>query len=709
MITAVPKVGNFDPQPRTVSKSARRSDIQGLRAILMAQVLLYHAWRIGSPIGVDSFIMVSAYLMTSSFLRRTEAGKMPFFVERWGNTFKRLLPPLVVVVLTTLGASLLILPADRWREITIQSFASVTYWENWRLAAVSADYYADDHALSSPLQHLWSMSMQGQIFLLWPLLMTICVVLARKLKTSPRGLVVAAFGILAALSLLWLIFFSPDNASIYFDTRSRIWEFALGSMIAALSPWLRLPRHLTRALVLVAFTVLVVYCLVSIGTYPGPMAAVPMLAVSTILLFNPAAPNDAVGRTLSWRPLVALGDISYAVYLVHWPIFVLYLAYAEKAQLGIRSGLFLIAVSILLGWLLTMLVDDPLRKLPWSYRSVGNKYKMIVIWLAIGLIPVFGVYQWIDIKTSEFRMDVEVVTGPDLETPQGNESLTDQIPVAGPGSDRHPGARVLLGGAKSNFKGIEPIPDALVASDMSQYSGECPPNATRILGEDNARFCSIYGDPSTADKKVLIAGNSHAQQLLMWQVPPFVEAQHGAAVAMLRGGCAWTMPGYFDDACSDQNQAILDYVDVYQPDYAFMVVSFSHPGSPEETLVTGVAELIEELTSRGITVIGVSDTLRATEDLFECSDERPDDAPFGGCLLAEDENFSNESDVAQLFDIDGFHYIDMRDAYCVDGVCPTIIGNIIVYFDSNHVTTAYSRSVAPFFSQRVLDAINTID
>ncbi|MFC2641905.1 MAG: acyltransferase family protein, partial [Propionibacterium acidifaciens] len=133
----------------------RRKDIQGLRAVCMMQVLAYHAWRIGSPIGVDAFIMISAYLMTGSFVRRTEAGRMPFFAERWANTFKRLLPPLVVTVLATLGASALILPQTRWDELITQGFASVTYWQNWRLAAVSANYFAANRGVASPLQHLW--------------------------------------------------------------------------------------------------------------------------------------------------------------------------------------------------------------------------------------------------------------------------------------------------------------------------------------------------------------------------------------------------------------------------------------------------------------------------------------------------------------------------------------------------------------------------
>ncbi len=705
-VEVVPQ-GTMPAAPTRTQASLHRGDIQGLRAVLMAQVLLYHAWQIGSPIGVDAFIMVSAYLMTSSFLRRTEAGRMPFFVERWGNTFKRLLPPLVLVVLATLSASLVILPAARWREITIQSFASITYWENWRLAAVSADYYADDHALSSPLQHLWSMSMQGQVFLLWPVIMTICVLLARKVKARPRALVAAAFGLLAVASLTWLVFLSPDDASVYFDTRSRIWEFALGSMIAALEPWLKVRRGFARWLVPIAFAVLMVYCLVPIGTYPGPMAAVPMLSVSAILLFSPTVPSDVVGRVLSWELLVSLGDISYAVYLVHWPIFVLYLAQSGGVQLGVVDGLALIAVSVALGWALTKGVDDPLRKMRWANRSTWNKYKMVLIWLAVGLIPVGAVYQWITSKTATLERQDEVILEPtgDGAGEASGDAIDMTVPLSGPGSNAHPGARVLLGDAESDFAGIPPIPDSLVATEQPQYSGECPAEAATILGEDNARFCSTYGDLASASKKAVVAGSSHAQQLLLWQILPLLDSQDGAAVSMLRGGCPWTMPGNFDEACSNQNQAVLDYVDLYHPDYAFLVVTLSTAASAEETLVPGVVELVEELTSRGITVFGISDSIRADQNLFECSDSRPDDGPIGGCLLPEDENFSDDFSLEGLPEIDGYHHIDMRDAYCVNGVCPTIIGNMNVYFDSNHVTTAYSRSVAPFFSQRVLDAI----
>ncbi|WP_147385456.1 acyltransferase family protein, partial [Propionibacterium ruminifibrarum] len=221
------------------------------------------------------------------------------------------------------AVSMVVLPRTRWGELITQGIASVTYWQNWRLAVVSADYFAANRGVASPLQHLWSMSMQGQVFLAWPLLMALCVVLARALHAKPRLVVLTAFLLTTAVSLYWLVAVASRGRAIYFDTRARVWEFALGSAVAAAAPWIR-PRGVV-ALVLswVGFVTLVVYCVVPIGHYPGPMAAVPMLAVSVILLADAAPVGGSVQRLLSWRPLVALGDMSYSVYLIHWPVFVL--------------------------------------------------------------------------------------------------------------------------------------------------------------------------------------------------------------------------------------------------------------------------------------------------------------------------------------------------------------------------------------------------
>lgn len=701
-----------------VARSAQRADIQGLRALLMAQVLLFHAWTIGSPIGVDSFILVSAFLMTASFVRRSEAGRMPFFIERWGNTFKRLLPPLVVVVLATLAATFMFLPATRWKETTIQAFASLTYWENWRLVEVAADYYANDHGLSSPLQHLWSMSMQGQIFLIWPLLMTLCVLFARKVRVGIRQTVVVAFGVITVLSLVWLLLWAPEDGSVYFDTRARIWEFAFGSMVAAAAPWLKLGKRAASVVTFIALAVLIVFCLVSIGSYPGPMAIVPMACVSVLLLYVPVLGNQGVERILGWRPLAALGDISYSVYLIHWPIFVIFLAYTGQNEFGLFEGTVLILISVALAWLLTKLVDDPIRKLPWANASTPHKYAVVALCLTIGLAPVGATYWWISSKAARAEdLYTDTATQPSGAQSELSMEPYTAMPESGPGSAQFPGARILMEDMGDPLFLEPPIPDPIQDALYSEWGGECSDDFNASIADAKSAWCTAHGDPELSEARVLVAGSSHAEQLLVAQIVPLLDANNWSAYAVLRGNCPWTMPGadILDDRaevveeCSLINTALLDQLDVYQPDYALLVVTLTGVPSTNEVVVPGIYELVQELTSRGITVIGVRDNLRADIDLRECSTERPADAPYGGCLLLESDYFSSEDPTIELQEIPGFHLIEYRDMYCTEGVCPTIIGNIYTYFDSNHISGEYAISMAPFFSERIALALGLVD
>ncbi len=650
----------------------------------MVQVLLFHAWNVGSPIGVDAFIMISAFLMTSSFVRRSEAGAMPFFVERWATTFKRLLPPLAIVVLSTVGASLVVLPASRWREILVQAFASMTYWQNWRLVTVSADYFAGDHAAASPLQHLWwSMSMQGQVFLVWPVLLTLCVMGARALHTKVRPVAFFAFTSLTVASLLWLLGAAPTDGSAYFDTRARIWEFSLGSALAVAAPWIRVAPRYARLLSWTGLAVLLLFGLVSIGTYPGPMAAIPILATSAILLFPSEQSETGVGRILSLRPLTGLGGISYAVYLSHWPLFVIYLGATGQSRLGVWEGALLIVASVGAAWLFTRLVEDPIRTSPRINATIWTKGVTVLVSLALGTAPV----------------GVGLVL---LDRASAQQS-EDQLAVE---DAEHPGASVLLGEARADFtEPAVPGPLALDA-EWAGFTERCEgTGGDRFDDVDHNYYCRQFGDDADAAARVLIGGDSHTFQLIVGQIEPLLEDQNWMAQSVFGAACSWGLPEAYEGRCAERNESLLGYVDEFDPDYVALMVTSAAADSPDETLRPGVRGLIEELTSRGITVLGVRDNPRSQEDLYECSSERPSDSPYGGCLLLQSQYLPSSGPAAELEGIEGFKLIDMSDAYCVDGVCPTIIGNVHVYLDNSHVGATYSATVAPYFSSRVLAAL----
>ncbi len=648
----------------------------------MIQVLLYHAWSVGSPIGVDAFIMISAFLMTSSFIRRSEAGRTPFFLERWANTFKRLVPPLSIVVVLTVWASRVIMPPARFPEILAQGIASLTYWQNWRLVSVAADYYADDHALASPLQHLWSMSMQGQVFLLWPVLMTLCVLVARLIRKPVRPVAFVAFALLAGASLAWLELAAPDNGGVYFDTRSRIWEFALGSALACAQPWLGGLRNLARGsvarlLAWAGLAVLVTYSLVPIGTYPGPMAAVPMLATSAILLFPSGDHRRGASRLLSMRPLVALGDVSYSVYLIHWPLFVFSLNISGQESLGVGDGLILIVVSIALAVGLTRLVEHPIRDWRWLNATAWRKALGVVTAMACGMVPLL-VWQ---------------------------QAMTTTSPAVS--ATQHPGAAVLAAPTDAPF--VEPaIPTVadIHRGWAAPLPDPCDEGYPAEFDADDA-YCSQYGDSTTASARVLAIGSSHVSHL-MPEVLALAQARSWYVQASHMGFCAWGIADSYQGECAARNDAALGYVDLFHPDAVIVLSTETAMDSPDEGIVDGFDALVRELTARGVVVIGVRDTLRSEENLLGCSVENPTTAIFGGCLMNRREHQAETDPAMALDDIPGFLRIDMTDQYCAGDICPTVIGNVNVYVDNSHLTPHYQRTVAPVFVQRVSAALDDL-
>ncbi|RLP09119.1 acyltransferase [Propionibacterium australiense] len=659
-------------------------DIQGLRAVCMMQVLAYHAWSVGSPIGVDAFIMISAYLMTSSFVRRTERGRMPFFVERWVNTFKRLLPPLVATVLVTVAVSMVVLPRTRWGELITQGIASVTYWQNWRLAEVSADYFAANRGVASPLQHLWSMSMQGQVFLAWPLLMAGCVVLARVVGVRPRKVVLTAFLLAAAASLYWLLAVAPRGRAVYFDTRARVWEFALGSAVAAAAPWIRPRGVVARVLSWAGFVTLVVYCVVSIGRYPGPMAAVPMVSVSVILLADAAPVAGSVQRLLSWRPLVALGDMSYSVYLIHWPVFVLTMAALGRSQLGAPESLGAIALSLGLAWLMRRFVDGPAQEHPRGGRIVAKKTLIVVASLATGLGPLYGTGAVLDSRRAEERAVV----------------------AAAPGDPRFPGP-VVLGTSEPVDYTAEPIPGPLAVHEswVPDLPEPCPPEHDEFLAGTKTN-CSVLPGSYEEAPRVVVVGDSHAQQTIIPLATELAERHDWQVAAYLTGSCAFGIWDAYRDDCVRRNEVVLDLLTEDPPDIVMVQSTQTMQDWPGEIQRPGVQAAIEYLTDLGIIVIGVRDNPRSSSDLYECSSERPADSVAGGCVF-DQYQYLAESDPAEEFTaIPGFVEIDPTDLYCIDGECYTIIGNVYVYMDNNHINGTYSRAMAPELADRVDAALD---
>ncbi|MFI8412898.1 acyltransferase family protein [Paeniglutamicibacter gangotriensis] len=693
--TSAPVSAGRNHSPKTKPPSNFRPELQGLRALAVVLVMVYHVWFGRVSGGVDVFLMLSAFFLTGGFIRKAEAGKPLALVTYWLTVFRRLLPAAVLVLVAVIGASVALLPKARWSSIMEQITASLFYRQNWQLAADSVNYYAADHTTASPLQHFWSLSIQGQIFILWPLLLAAGLLLTKALANrfpclSYRGVMGVLFGAVFISSLAYSIHITATAQEwAYFDTGARLWEFALGSLIAVYLPLLaRLPAALSVPLGWVGLAA-IVSCGMLLQVeheFPGYLALWPTLSAAFILM----APQNAFGvqRVLALAPLVKLGDISYALYLWHWPVMIFFLVETGGGEISFGAGLGLMAVSLLLAWATTRIVESPLRSWQWLSAKRRRVGLSIAVLLSVVLIPLGG---W------EHQVAAE----------EGRAAAQSE-------SD-NPGAQILRPGYTA-----EPNADALMIpltskldDEWSNYGDDCSgswaPSAPEI------EHCQQGGDPDAA-KTIMLVGDSHSQH---WSgaVDLMAQKQGWNWILLTKPSCRFGGPSQTrGDACGDFNQAAGKYVLEHDPDAVITVGTFTVLGEDEEGRSPGEQEHvvpdyqagIKPLLEAGIPVVALRDTPRFTTPVPDCVDR------FGAeseqCSIPVTELMAEASPLDALVASgelgENFSTMDMTDQLCPDGTCSPGIGNVLIYMDRSHLTSTYVRTTAAVFEKRFLAALD---
>ncbi|GGS73503.1 acyltransferase [Planobispora rosea] len=307
-------------------------------------MVIYHIWPRRVSGGVDVFLMLTGFLITGSLLRN-EHVKLWAFARR---LVLRLLPAAGLTLLGVLIGMVLILPKTRWDLTITEVVASALYYENWQLAFSAVDYLSAGNAVS-PVQHFWSLAIQGQFYVIWPVLLLMA---RRKLRVFV-GLMAAVF----VLSLAYSVFrTATDQAWAYFDTGARLWELALGGLLAVALPFLKVPKPVRVVLGWLGLAALVACGLVlQVSTsFPGYVALWPTLAAAAIVVAGTAGGAD---RLLTLRPVLYVGRISYALYLWHWPIFVFYLVATDRTAASWKGILLILVASFVLAAATTELTD----------------------------------------------------------------------------------------------------------------------------------------------------------------------------------------------------------------------------------------------------------------------------------------------------------------------------------------------------------------
>ncbi|WP_200332397.1 acyltransferase family protein [Leucobacter sp. L43] len=697
-------------KPGRLDTPRYRDDIDGLRAVAVLLVVVYHVWLGRVSGGVDAFLMISAFLLTGSLMRRLETTGRVRVVTQWVRNFKRMLPAAAITIIATVLVGLLVLPTSAHDSLWQHARASVLYFENWLLAAESVDYYADT-SLASPLQHFWSLSVQGQVFIVWPVLFLLIAVIARVLRgrVRPRVVAFSVFGLVFAASLTYsVITTATEQAFAYFNTGARLWEFALGSILALVLHRLHF-GVIVRAVLGWAGLAALVACGMVLDVqsgFPGYLALWPVLSVAAVIVSgNGEDRRYGPAMFLETGPVLALGKSSYALYLVHWPILVFVLVARQGEPLNFVEGLIIILLSIGLANVLTRLVDAPLRRIAWLDRSNWRGIGVIAVSVALVLGPVTGL-----------QVQAERAAAAEL---RALEQATERALTL-----RNPGAAVLFdswadtdaAGAQTVTAPRRPLP-AELKYQWGTLAHDCSDGSLVPL-PDSVEVCFDNGvDASEAERTVVVIGNSHAQQMLE-PIEQIADEQNWQAISFLYAACAFGLRDvdesrgiFYSQECRDWNEDVLDVIEDLDPDVVITIGTETAPadtdspanaGKRERTL-DGAERSLERLDEAGIPVVLIRDNPRFAFDSYQCAEQAERLAV--DCSVTQRQALAATNPAESLVGAN-VATIDLSEYYCPDRTCPAVIGNVNVYTDDNHLSLVYAASLAPVLGQQLLDALD---
>ncbi|MFE4213647.1 acyltransferase family protein [Streptomyces sp. NPDC056844] len=670
------------PGPRSL-----RLDIQGLRAVAVGLVVLSHAGVSqvgGGYVGVDVFFVISGFLITSLLLRELTATGRVSLRSFYARRVLRLLPAASLVVAVTLGGAWLFLSKARLAEYAGDALAGVLYVLNFRLAHAGTDYLAQNSP-PSPFQHFWSLAVEEQFYLVWPVLL----LLAWRVARGRRRPVAVLLGALCPGSFAAGVLLTESSAPwAYFGSLTRAWELGAGALLALAAGRLeRLPAALAAPLTWLGLGCVALAAVrYDAGTpFPGYHVLLPVAGTALVLAGGCAPARYGAGWLLGRRPLVRLGGLSYGWYLWHWPLLVIAPAALGRPDgtAGLPLALGLCAAALGLAWLTLRLVENPVR----FHRAFhGSPRRALVFGAALS------------VGASSLSLTATAVP-PTIE-------------VGGPA----PALAQALSGAPAPQARLA----ALLASAPTALPSNLSPSLTKVRSARSAVYrdgCHVdyattrtrpcvYGDRASA-RTVVLFGDSHAAQWFPalhrlaavrgWKLVSLTKASCKVAdVTVVSGHQPYA-------ACDTWRADALARIGALRPD--LVVVSSSdagdpaHPSSdPLRQWTTGFETTFRALGGTGARVAALLDTPWPKGDPVDCAARNSLQLPAcANHLPGATRDTARGTALRAAASATATTVVDPTPWVCAvrTGVCPVVVADTAVHRDGSHLSEAYAEALAP--------------
>lgn len=670
-----------------------RADIQGMRAVAVLAVLVYHIWPSTLPggyVGVDVFFVISGFLITGLLVREFERSGTINLRAFYARRIRRLLPVASLTLLAVAAAAWTWSSPSEWRDLAKELVACGLYMENWLLVQRSVDYLAQD-AAPSPVQHFWSLSVEEQFYIFWPLLMLGAGALSRNMGWAVRKVFLVVLFAVTVLSLGYGIYASYiDPAPGYFLTTTRIWELGVGGLLAIVgnpgggvsANWLRTVSG-WAGIVAIATAC---WFYTSRLPFPGYEALLPALGAVAILYAQPGTAG-LLGRVLSSKFMQYFGDISYSLYLWHWPIVVFYPQVTGRETVTFQDGMAIVVVSVVAAHLSRQFVEERFR-----HGRKGESLRPYAIGAGLTAVLVLFAGTLITVGDRQAAAQMEGLAEAGLDA-------------------RHPGAQIFVSGRRQSFSDFIPRTGIARLDRGSAYGLD---GSSRCIGTAlSAEVLSCNYGGENAKRTIVIVGDSHAVHWLP-ALERVAKSEHWRVIGLTKSGCAFTATltrftsGGVDrpyTECLEWGRSVEGWLLKERPD----LVIFSHSprqavtgmrfGQSQEQIAQGVNAYASELERAGIKVAAIRHTPWQEEDVPVCM-ARPN-ASVDTCSSTEEKTTSNGSLSIAANNNHNIHLIDLHRYFCFDERCPVVIGGVLVYRDKHHLTATFARSMAPILAQEI--------
>lgn len=675
-----PEAPRAETEPRRRGNSRIRGDIEGLRAVATFLVLPYHAGLMlfpGGFVGVDVFFVISGFVITGQLLKETERDGTVSLFGFYARRAKRLLPAAALVLVATAIMVFLWVPRITWKVTGGDIVASALYVINWRLADRSVDYLAED-VPPSPVQHFWSLAVEEQFYLLWPLLLLAAVVVARRLGMRRNTVLVAGLAAVAIPSLIWsahMVVAQPERS--YFDTTVRLWEFTIGAFVAIAATRLdRMPQWLGAVLAWTGLAMILVSARIYDHemTWPGPAALLPTVGAGLFIAGGVAAASYGPVRLIGNRFMLFIGYLTYSLYLWHWPLLIV--AREHYGGISVTTGMIIVTLSIIPAWLTFHLLENPLRnssllREPKAALSVGANATLVGAAAGLTLVVLFA----------------------SAASPVAGNARGAAVLSSNPASD--PVAQVSGAITPNPLEAPEDVPDLYAEGCQVDVNSSEPVSCT-------------YG-PDDAHLTVAVVGDSKAAQ---W-VPAFqvlAEQNDWRVETFTKSACQFatvetSLDGEVYQTCRDWTDKVLDRLTgAERPDVVVTAGQRSHgvvggdDGDLElsgDAMQQAMVDTWSQLEDAGVQVVVLADTPQTFSDVYACVADHPDDLTACTYDRARGVEASGAPTQQAAAEAAGVPFVDLVDYVCPTAQCPPVIGNVLIYRQGSHLTKTYVETLAP--------------